>query len=235
MKMISAHRGLLQTLSAEMGNGLVRKGFRTELAAFDDVVPHHCIASGAVHELLTERCQPSPTWIATLLARAASRDGGSVVWSDPHKKLYPPALADAGISLDRLIVLQPKNLNEELWAIAECLRCKAVRVTVAEVSRLTSVQARQLQLAAERGGGIGLLLRRVGKESAIYAAATRWMICPLPGDKAAQRWKMELIHGHGGRVGDSVVLEVSRESNHVRAFPFVEYSAHQAQAERLPA
>ena len=194
---------------------------------------------GAVHELLSDPQANSPLMAAALLTRAAIREGGAVVWSDPvwrsEGMLCPTALSDLGIPLERLIVLRPKDATQERWAIAECLRCKGVSITVAAVSRLSRVQARQFQLAAERGGGMGLLLRKVGKESACYAAATRWLVSPAPGDQATQRWKLELVHGHGGQVGQGVFLEVDRESGHVRAFPVVEHSAAQAQEARLRA
>ena len=78
-------------------------------------------------------------------------------------------------------------------------------------------------LAAERGGGIGLLMRsmiatRDGAEAPqVYAAATRWVVEPVAGERTVQRWSVKLIHGHGGRVGETVILEHSRETNLVRA------------------
>jgi hypothetical protein len=75
-----------------------------------------------------------------------------------------------------------------------------------------------LQLAAESGGGIGIFLRPANKGIAgNYAAATRWLVYPKLQDENAQSWIIELHHGHGGRLGESVLLEVDRETNHVRA------------------
>ena len=74
-----------------------------------------------------------------------------------------------------------------------------------------------LQLAAERGGGIGVMLRSSGAAAWPYAAATRWTVRPAPGERTVQRWSVELIHGHGGRVGQRVLLEMCRETHHVRA------------------
>jgi hypothetical protein len=79
------------------------------------------------------------------------------------------------------------------------------------------VQARRLQLAAEQGGNLGILLRSADAIDWPYAAATRWRITPARGERMVQRVRVELVHGHGGRVGQSVLLEMSRETNHVRA------------------
>ena len=249
MKIITSHRGLLQTLSDRADAASAKRTFMTGLPALDALPPGGSFARGAVHEALSDpRHGPPPRSFALLLARSALRPeavppkpglryaedpgrrptrpdpdddddddaAGLVVWSDPRGDLYAPAVAAGGVPLDRLLLLRPPSAREEVWAVAECLRCPAVSAVVAAIPSLTRVEARRLQLAAERGGGVGLLLRPLGK-SDTYAAATRWLVAPAPGDADVQRWQTQLVHGHGGRVGQSVLLEVSRETNVVRA------------------
>jgi hypothetical protein len=158
-----------------------------------------------------------------VLAKAAGRcaSNGSLVWCDPQAVLYPPALAGAGIALERLFLLRPKNEADEVWAVAECLRCKGVAATIASPRHLSRIEARRLQLAAEDGGGVGILLRRSDAGSTQYAAATRWLVTPALGERTVQRWRLELLGGHGGLIGKAVVLEVCRESHTVRAFEAV--------------
>ena len=69
--------------------------------------------------------------------------------------------------------------------------------------------------------GAWVLLRQVGASSAHYAAATRWLVESAPGDRFVQKWQVQLIHGHGGRVGQPITLEVCRDTNHVRALETV--------------
>jgi len=143
---------------------------------------------------------------------------GAVVWLDPDGILYPPVLAAAGLPLERILLLRVRRPADQVWAIAECLGCPGVRVTVASPPPLSRIEARRLQLAAERGGGAGILLRPLGAASAEHAAVTRWLVKPAPGERNVQRWELELIHGHGGRVGATVILEACRETHLVRAF-----------------
>jgi hypothetical protein len=257
MKIISAHNGLLQTLAGKELRADVGRSFQTGIALLDHLAPMGRWATGAIHELLTEPAHGTPRFVATMIAKGATRDKnddvspfshgacparevisrsapsagqaprlngkkqsasqGVVIWSDPHRELYPPALATLGIDLSNLILLRPKSEADELWAIAECLRCSAVAVTIAVPQKLSQIEARRLQLAAERGGGVGLLLRHTGRTSTHYAAATRWLIAPARGERTIQRWKIQLLHGHGGRVGENVFLEYSRENHSVRA------------------
>jgi hypothetical protein len=147
-----------------------------------------------------------------------------IVWCDPRRELYPPALAAAGIPLDQLLLLRPKTPEDEIWALAECLACRGVAATIAQPPPLSRVQVRRLQLAAERGGGVGLLLRPHDAAATHHAAATRWLVQPARGERTVQRWRIQLIHGHGGRLHESVYLEYSRDPHHpqadrVRALP----------------
>jgi hypothetical protein len=224
--------------SAGAGDG---RGFVTGLPALDALPPGGAFARGAVHEILSDPAHGTALFLAMLLAKcgtggppvseqeiledekhgraARATEGGAVIWCDPRGELYPPALAAHGIPLERLFLLHPRAAADQTWAVAECLRCRGVGAVVAAIDyRLSRVEARRLQLSAEKGGGVGLILRPANRPaSAEHAAVTRWLVRPVPGGRTVQRWGVQLIHGHGGRVGQSVILEHSRETNRVRA------------------
>src|SRR5205085_1428044 len=107
MRMIAAHGGQIQILDSELG---CAKGsaFTTTLDAMDDLAGANAFARGAVHEILCQKGQGPPMFFATVLARAACGER-AIVWSDPQRRLYPPAIAAAGIPLSRLLLLRPKN------------------------------------------------------------------------------------------------------------------------------
>lgn len=222
---------------------------------------------GAVHELLHGGSKEGgPPWfLAALLAGAASRACADVsrpvVWVEGvgdetdgarQQRVFAPAVLAAGVPWDRLVVLRARTLSQRLWGIAECLRCEAVAAVVAEVGVLSRLWARRLQLAAERGGGVGLLTREVRK-AGVYAAATRWRVWPVPVEEAlgevVQRWGVARVWGSvagdsaGGSAGESAfAVEVLRElgdvgrrgigaSSDVRAVPLVAAGASGASAE----
>ena len=219
MRMIAAHAGKIQVLNS--GEVSAQElGFTTTLSALDVIAGPKAFARGAVHEILCERGQGPGMFFATVLARAACGER-AIVWSDPEGRLYPPAIAAAGIPLNRLLLLRPKDEKDELWALSECLRCSGVGVALACPRRLSTIEARRLQLAAERGGGVGILLRPDSAVCTPYAAATRWVVSAAPGERTVQKWKVQLIHGHGGQVGQTVILEACRATNSVRVFETV--------------
>jgi protein ImuA len=176
--------------------------------------PQRALVRRAVHELLFEPSgeTPAPWGPALWCAREAmgQSKARAVIWLDPEGTVYPPAIVAGGVPWGDLHVLRPTPKNWG-WTVAECLRCRGVGAVVARVAgRLSRVEARRLQLAAEEGGGVGVLLRTTGKGSDIYAATTRWRVSPAPGAARAQRWRMELVHGQGRQVGQSYLLERPR-------------------------
>jgi hypothetical protein len=247
MQLLSCHNGQLHAVNvAAWGGASKQKTFTTGLSALDELLPGGAFARGAVHELLVLPSHPPPLFAALLLARCAIQENhrfhrlhrlknpnsesvksvesvvhslswGAIVWCDPLHALYPPAVAAMGVPLDRLFLLHPKTVADENWAVTECLRCRGVAATVASPRRLSRIEARRFQLAAERGGGVGLLLRPFDRTAQIYAAATRWLVGPCRGERTVQRWKMQLIHGHGGRVGQGVILENHRDTGTLQA------------------
>ncbi len=222
MRLISCHGKMLQVRAALSPKDSCEAGLR----GWDDLIPAG-FASQSIHELLFDQAAGStaPSLPALLLARGMMRlarsslvhgdhsfDFRKLIWCDPDSTFYPPAVVAAGIPLDRLCVVRPAP-SMVTWAVTECLRCAGMGVVVAELpAGLSRVEARRLQLAAERGGGFGLMLRRQtrGDRAGIYAAATRWLVSPAPGDRTTQRWTIQLIHGHGGRQGQSFLLEARR-------------------------
>ena len=239
MKVLTCHNGQLHAAHSECGSEFGEFGvkasersFVTGFVALDQVAPNGAFARGAVHELLAIPSHPSPFFVALFLAKASMIQPnslrGAIVWCDPQGKLYPPAVAAMGVPLDRLFLLRPKTIADENWAIAECLRCRGVSATIASPRKLSRIEARRFQLAAERGKGVGILLRPYDRTAHIYAATTRWLVAPQRGLRTVQRWRIELIHGHGGQVGDAVILEHHRETNRIEIHPQV-LSGHQAQ------
>jgi protein ImuA len=218
MRLISIQNGTL--VDAERPLGSERRSFLTSLDDWDALAPPGGFARGAVHELLGDPASPLPLTPAVALARAALRSDTpdrQIVFVDPQGLLHPPALRAWDIPLARVLILRPRSDDETLWSITECLRSSAVSAVVARPPVLSRLEARRLQLAAETGGGVGVLLRAHDRTAVHFAAATRWRVTPTPGQRLLQRWKMQRIHGHGRSPHDVCWLELDRENHLLRA------------------
>ena len=128
--------------------------------------------------------------LATLVPR-----NGPVIWvQQDFAALETGALYGLGCDLfglesSRLLVVRTATPRDTLWGIEEALKTRGIATVIGELAQegqaayLTAT--RRLSLAAQQGGGLGLLLRQVAF-SQPSAAATRWVVAATPG--AADGW-----------------------------------------------
>lgn len=168
------------------------------------------LAQGAVHEVLATSPGCGAAFCAVLLART----GGTVFWitAGRHGMLaWPQGLAPFGLVPSRLVLVRAERWPDALWAMEEVLRCPAVTGALLAVdadlaahdSHLDLTATRRLQLAAETGGALGLVLRPDTAAPARTAAATRWRIGSLGAANGLEDpcWELELLRMRGGRPG----------------------------------
>jgi hypothetical protein len=114
---------------------------------------------GMLVEWLSGLAHNGAATLSLLCAREACRPGGALVAIDRLQTFYPPAAAAWGVDLGRLIIVRPRGPRDALWATLQSLRSPAVAAVWAPLERLDSREFRQLQLAAQAGRTLGLLLR----------------------------------------------------------------------------
>lgn len=149
---------------------------------------------------------------ALLAAPLARR--GEAVWVLRRDDLHAPGLAGLGFPPERLIQVCARDEAEVLAVMEDALSTVGVAAVVGEAEAVDLVAGRRLQLACERRGGTGFLIRRRPfgasgrREAAGSAAASRWRIAPVASEPApgefglgAPRWRADLERCRGGRTG----------------------------------
>src|SRR5690606_37387797 len=109
-----------------------------------------------------------------------------LIYVDLRRDFYPPAAAALGLPLDRLIVVRADSAQDVQWICQQALGCRAVAAVIAPLPRADAALSRRLQLAAETGGGIGLLLRDGGHGGHTFAAS-RLRLDPAPSTDGSRR------------------------------------------------
>lgn len=118
---------------------------------------------------------------------------GVIVWVLPAHAPELPMLwgLPQGVA-ERLHIVRAKGEVDLLWSVEESLRCTDVAVVLAEPDKPLNLTAgRRLQLAAEAGRSLGLMLIRQGMGS--NATETRWHCAALPSpkpDSTLQCWSL---------------------------------------------
>jgi hypothetical protein len=210
--------------------------FSCGAVAIDRLLPAGGLRHGMLVEWLASSSAPIGTGAATLgllAAREACQGGGALVVIDRRRTFYPPAAAAWGIDLERLIVVHPRNARDELWAAAQSLRSPAVAAMWGAIDRLDSRAFHRLQLAAQAGRTLGVLIRSpsvrdhpswadvtLEVESRAKSRESRARIMVLDPRRSAldshRRVRVHLIRCHNGRPGGSTVLEIDDATHSVR-------------------
>jgi hypothetical protein len=165
--------------------------------------------------------------LGLLGAREACAEGGTLVVIDRLQTFYPPAAAAWGIDLDRMIVVHPQNARDELWGAVQALRSPAVAAMFATIDRLDSRSFRRLQLAAQAGQTLGVLMRPgstrgepswadVRLEVGNYGLARIRIPKSAIRNRPTRRVQVHVLRCHNGRAGGSAVLEIDDAAYAVR-------------------
>ncbi len=148
---------------------------------------------GRTHEVMG----PGADMFAILAAAKQARD---VIWIGLGRdmiNLCPTGLQDY-ITPERLVIVEAVSRGELLWASDQALRAEGGFCVIVDMpDGLSLKESRRLQLAAEQGGGLGLLLLRGAANTS--AAQTRWQCDAIPNDQPA--WVWNCIKGKSGEAG----------------------------------
>ena len=141
------------------------------IAALDEVL-HGGWPLGAVTEIYAPA--PGVGEVSLLLPtlRALTDQGRWIAFVGPPFPLHAPALAQAGIRLERCIVLTPEA-RERAWAAEQLLRSGAIAAVVSWIDGIDDRGLRRLQLAAEAGHALAVLYRPELVASQVSPAAVR--------------------------------------------------------------
>jgi protein ImuA len=202
---------LRETLRAIEGDGLRRRPVLPfGVGAIDAKLATTGLRLDSLHEVAGVSPGMGDDAAATLfLAGIAARAWGPVLWVVRRRDLFAPGIAQAGLAPERVLYAEATDDAEVLALMEEGLRHRGLGAVIGEVKRASMPNTRRLQLAAEGGKTIALLLKRHAREggnplAVPSAAVTRWRIAaapsaPLPvAGIGRARWRVELVRQRGG-------------------------------------
>jgi cell division inhibitor SulA/protein ImuA len=143
--------------------------------ALDRELPGGGWPTGTLAEVLHEGVGAGEvSFLAHALAHAAA-DDRLIAWIHPPYMPYAPALAAAGVPLERLLVVRPASREDALWAAEQAMRsgaCGAVLLWLEGARRAKAgarredeyAALRRLQMAAEAGRCMAVYFRPLAAE-----------------------------------------------------------------------
>lgn len=165
-------------------------------AALDAVLPGGGWPQGALSEILHAQPGVGELSLALPLLVRLSGEGRPVVFIAPRCRPYAPALAAAGVRLSQLLVVEPADTSDALWATEQLLHARAGAVLLWGEPETTA--QRRLQLAAERGGSIALLFRRPQAAQESSVASLRLKVSRAQ-DRPRAPMQVEVLKCRGAR------------------------------------
>ena len=196
----------IASIDTALGGGLARGGLHDIYAA---TTAHHASATG---------------FAAALAVRAAQ--GKPILWvrqdflDTETGRLNAAGLAAFGLDPSHLILVRARDVEGVLRAGEQALGCAALGAVLIEpwgAPRLLDLKAsRRLSLASAKSE-VPILMLRVAASPAPSAAATRWVVHPLPSRPLAAHapgfpaFGLQLIRQRGGVAGQSWSVEWNRD------------------------
>jgi protein ImuA len=229
---------LIQNLAQRIGQIEARCRLRSPsllslgIPALDALSPDRQLPDGSLIELLSD-VEGAGAWsLGLLMANQVCGGWKTFVVIDGDRSFYPPAAAGLGLDLNRFVLVRPLKKREAFLAANQALRCSAVGAVLGWYESLSTLDARRLQLAAEAGGGIGLLLRPSSALRVPSFANLRLLITPVGSTERRRRLRIDVIVCRGGKSGQSMILEISDETGLVCLLPEILFTASVARPTR---
>ena len=123
----------------------------TGFASLDNALPARGWCIGGVTEILSSQQGIGEVSLLLPALSQITQTGQWATFINPPYLPYAPALSNAGIRLDRLLIIDTKEDSDTLWAAEQVLRAGLFSSVVAWVERSSAQKQRRLQLAAETG------------------------------------------------------------------------------------
>lgn len=184
----------------------------------DCCLPNGGLSYGAVHEFAGGGTGTVDGAAAALFAAGiAARTKGKIVWCLTRPDLFFPALAQAGLHHSRVVFVEADKEEDVLASLEEGLSFGGLGAVVGELVRLPMTASRRLQLAAEKTGTMGLIVRRWRRQTEASdfgqptASSTRWRVSVLPSEElpvpgvGRPRWFIELMRVKAGECAEFIV------------------------------
>ena len=163
------------------GHGDRGRGEATGFEGLDRALPTGGWPRAALTELLPERAGIGELRLLMPVVSRLSRGARWVAWIDPPHVPHAAGLHACGVDLAHTLVVHPRDADERLWALEQALGSGTCAAVIGWPGRLDAGSSRRLQLAAERGGSLGFLMREPEAARTGSHAALRLALAPQRG------------------------------------------------------
>jgi len=195
------------------------------------MLPAGGLRRGTLVEWLGDAKGSGAATLAVMAAAEACRGGKSLVVVDHGGEFYPPAAVRLGVAPNRLIVVRITTNERQskvdcAWAFDQALRCSGVGAVLAWPEKIDALEFRRWQLAVEKSGALGLLVRGASDRKEPSWADVRLLVEPFRRaesvvqshaeiceyESVSRRLTIHVLRCRGGVDNRSVDVEIDNET-----------------------
>jgi len=137
-------------------------GITTGYATLDAHLPGRGWPGGGLTEfMLPSAGMGELRLLAPALRTLSEQQSRWIAWINPPFIPYAPALEAAGIEIDKILLIHPRNHEDALWALERATRSGSCSCALAwlDERKLKAKDTQRLQLASKQGGTFTCLFR----------------------------------------------------------------------------
>ena len=140
-------------------------GHSTGFSQLDDILPGRGWPQKGLMEIITPHWGMGELQLLIPLMRSVVEQGKWILWISPPYLLYAPALVQAGINTEQVLVVKlDTSCKDALWSMEKALQTENCGLVLAWQNWLPSKVLRRLQLAADVGATLGVLFKHHDSE-----------------------------------------------------------------------
>lgn len=136
-------------------------GHSTGFPALDDILPGRGWPQKGLMEIVSPAWGMGELQLLMPLMRSVIEQGKWILWISPPHSVYAPALVQAGINTEHILVVNlDTSCKDALWSMEKALQTENCGLVLAWQNWLPSPVLRRLQLAAETGDTLGVVFKK---------------------------------------------------------------------------
>lgn len=174
----------------------------TGYAELDAQLPGGGWPSGAITEIYAERTGVGEVQLTMRAAARLTQAGRWLTLVAPLHVPYAPSLAAHGVRLERLLLVETRSAEDNVWACEQALRASCCGAVLLWQDHIHERALRRLQLAAE-SASTALFLFRSARVAPASPAALRLHV-----SRAEGRTVVRILKRRGGGLPPPIVLDV---------------------------
>lgn len=143
--------------------------------------------------------------LPSLLARQTQQPR-LLVFIAPPLAVNPEMFAEYGIALEQILIVNPSSKQDALWSAEQCLKSGCCHSVLLWHDDLEIHQAKRLQLAAEQGDALQILIRQRPRTHIALPVPLAMHLTPHP-----QGINVKIAKRKGGWAGQTLAVDMSRQ------------------------